>query len=310
MILVVNLNLAIDQIVEVDELRPGAVHRARATSRLAGGKGVNVARVLRTLGERCVVTGFLGGRAGEMIAADLRAEGISFDCAPIRDESRTCLILSDGHHRCQTVINEAGPRISRDEMAGFTATYRQLLRRGADPVVITGSLPPGLPQETYADLISHANQAGCRTLFDSSSAALRHGLGAGPFMVKVNHEEAGEALQRAIKDFADAAQAADELIGMGPAHAMITLGARGALLAFEGVKYCLVPPLVQAVNSVGSGDAVMAGLAAGLRRGDRAEEIGALAIAAGAANALHGAGRCAIEEIRSLQPQVICRRLI
>jgi tagatose 6-phosphate kinase len=129
MILVVNLNLAVDQILRVDGLQLGGVHRSKSSLRQAGGKGVNVARVLRTLEEQCVVTGFLGGELGEFIARGLSQEAIAFECTPIKNESRTCLVLVDSEQGRQTVINEPGPEISQAEMARFVDNYGRLLTR-------------------------------------------------------------------------------------------------------------------------------------------------------------------------------------
>ncbi len=303
MILIVNLNLAVDLIVEVNDLRLGHVHRSHSTLRQAGGKGVNVARVLRALGDPCVLSGFLGGEAGEAIAAGLRAEGIPFSCTAIKVESRTCLILNDRSNKQQTVINEPGPQIGKDELMRFTDAYVRLLET-SELIILTGSLPPGLPDDTYAKLISIANRSGKRVLLDASSTALRHAIRAEPFMVKVNQVEAGELLERAVTDFESAAEAVSMMIEMGAGNAMITLGAEGAQLAFGGERCRLVPPVVKARNSVGSGDAVMAGIATGIGRGYSTVQLGTLAVAAGAANALHGGGHCTAEEIDRLRPQV------
>ncbi len=309
MILVVNLNLAIDHLIEVDAVRLGQVHRAKSTLRQAGGKGVNVMRVLATLGERAILAGFLGGRAGEFIAADLRAEDIACSPTSIQAESRSCLIVSDNSHQ-QTVINEPGPVVGSDELTRFTENYRSLLQ-DCELVVITGSLPPGLPAATYSRLISDAHGYGRRVLLDCTFAALRPALLEKPFLVKINHAEAGELLELSIEDFADALTATHHLLERGATTAMITLGSKGAVLAGgEGVGYKFVPPAdLPARNSVGSGDAAMAGLAAGLRRGYSAEQSGVLAMAAGAANALHGFGRCTAIEISRLQQQVFCTTL-
>jgi len=306
MILIVNLNLAVDHIVELDDsLRAGQVQRSRSERRQAGGKGVNVARVLQTLGEHSLLAGFLGGSAGELIAAGLRAEKIASRCTRAKGESRTCLILNDHSRREQTVINAPGPAISDAEFRGFEADYLRLLAHAA-LVVITGSLPPNMPEDTYAQMTKAARERGKRLLLDCAGAPLKVALTARPFLVKINHTEAAELLAAPVKDFADAASATRKLRISGAESAMITLGEQGALLDFAGVRYRFIAPRVRAVNSVGSGDAALAGLAAGLRRGWTAQESGALAVAAGAANALHGAGGCSAEEIRELQPRVRC----
>lgn len=305
MILIVNLNLAIDHIVELDELRAGQVQRARSERRQAGGKGVNVARVLRTLGEESLLLGFLGGRAGEFIAGGLRAENLAASCTRIENESRTCLIINDQRRGEQTVINASGPVISDEEFRRFEATYLSAPPDAA-LVVITGNLPPNMPEDTYARLTTAARERGQPVLLDCAGAPLKVALAARPFLVKINHTEAAELLAAPVTNFFDAAQATRELREMGAENVMITLGERGALLDFADARHGFVAPRVRAVNSVGSGDAALAGLAAGLRRGWTAEESGALAVAAGAANALHGAGGCSAEEIRELQPRVRC----
>jgi tagatose 6-phosphate kinase len=309
MILVVNLNLAVDHIVEVDELRAGEVQRSRGSRAVAGGKGVNVARVLKTLGEQSLLLGFCGGRAGDLIAAGLRAERIASRLTRVGAESRTCLIINDRRRREQTVINAPGAAVGDAERLDFEATYTRELRRAAELVVIDGSLPPTLHADTYARLTTEANAAGKRVLLDCAGAPLALALGAHPFFVKINAAEAAELSGAPVEDFPTAARAARELRERGAENAMITLGEGGAWLDFAGVRRGFVAPRVRATNSVGSGDAALAGLVAALSRGLTAGEAGALAVAAGAANALHGAGGCTAEEIAELRPRVRCEEV-
>jgi tagatose 6-phosphate kinase len=303
MILIVNLNLAVDEIVHLDGLTLGDVHRASRVERLAGGKGVNVARVLRALAEDARLTGFLGGSAGDFIRRELEREEIPSSCIRIKNESRTCIILDDHTARTQTVINEAGPEVAEEELSAFLERYAQLLS-ASDVVVITGSLPPKLSPQVYARLISLAHKMSKPVLLDTSAEPLGQALGARPFLVKVNGAEAGALLRLQINEFVDAARAARLLIESGARHAMITLGAAGAVLNFDGVEYSIRPPRVEARNSVGSGDAVMAGLATALIRGLSLEETARLAVAAGAANSLRGAGRVTAEEVSRLLKEV------
>lgn len=306
MILIVNLNLAVDHFVEVDELRAGEVQRSLGERRQAGGKGVNVARVLKTLGEPSLLLGFTGGGAGKLIEAGLRAEKINLLSTRVREESRTCLIINERSRREQTVINAPGASIGDEEFRRFETNFERSLQR-ADFVVVTGSLPPNLPADTYARLIEAARACGKRVLLDCAGAPLRLALEARPFLVKINGAEASELLHaHAVTDFDEAARATHELRERGAESAMITLGAQGAVLDSGDALYRFAAPRVRAANSVGSGDATLAGLVAGLRRGWTMQESGALAVAAGAANALHGAGACSKEEIAELQPRVRC----
>ncbi|HEX8456756.1 MAG TPA: 1-phosphofructokinase family hexose kinase [Pyrinomonadaceae bacterium] len=305
MILIVNLNLAVDHIVEVDELRAGTVQRSRGERQQAGGKGVNVARVLKTLGEPSLLLGFCGGRAGALIADGLRAESIEARLTRVEAESRTCLVVNDRGRREQTVINAPGAHVADAELREFAETYTRALV-DAELIILNGSLPPNLPADTYARLTNEATAAGKRVLLDCAGRPLRETLGARPFIVKINGAEAAQIVDAPVEDFDGATHAARHLRELGAQHAMITLGAEGALLDFAGARYKFTAPRVRALNSVGSGDAALAGLAAALRRGLNVEAAGALAVAAGAANALHGAGACSAEEIEDLRPRVRC----
>jgi 1-phosphofructokinase family hexose kinase len=298
-LLIVNLNLAVDHIAEVEDLIPGGVHRSARSARSAGGKGVNVARALRAFALPCVVAGFLGGRAGAEIARGLRDEGIEVSFTRIRGESRTCLILDDPERRLQTVLNEPGPEVSPAEMARFHARFRGLLC-DAGAVVVTGSLPPGLPADTYAGLVETARRAGKETFLDASGAPLGPALGAKPDWVKINRAEAESVAGRR----ASGPRLAERLRALGAGRAVVTLGARGAILASEEGTVSIEPPGIAARNAVGAGDAAMAGLAAGALGGLSPEEAVRLAVATGTAASLNGLGRCERRDVEAILERV------
>lgn len=308
MILVVCLNLAIDITVEVEHLELGQVHRSTSTLREAGGKGVNVARVLQTLGAPCILIGFLGGAAGEFIADSLSREGISCAPCPIQSESRSCYIVTETQRSLQTVVNEAGPQVNAAESLQFQKQFSALLN-DVDLVMISGSLPPGVAHDTYAQLISLAQATGKRTLLDSSAAALTLAFEARPFLLKVNDAEANTLFGQRVTTPAETAAAAQQFCSGSTEVVMITLGADGAVLSSRQENYLITPPKVQAKNSVGSGDAAFAGLAAALSSGLPMEQAGRLAVAAGTANALHGGGHCTMAEIMDLQDRVQVKRI-
>ena len=308
MILIVSPNLAVDQTVHVDHLVAGQVHRSTSTRREPGGKGVNVARVLTTLDVPCVLMGFVGGSQGQFITQGLKEEKISFKPCPIQNESRTCYLLVDDERLQQTVVNEPGPGISAVEVASLVSLFRQQLHL-CTWVIFSGSLPPGVPEDLYAEFITLAHAAGKRTSLDCSGSALRPAVQARPFMLKINHAEAESLTEAPVSNVEQAAQAAAGLQSRYAALVMITLGAEGAVLASDDDRYLFVPPAIQARNTVGSGDATLAGLVAGLMQGLPIEELGKLATAAGAANALHGGGHCTKGEIEEFRPRVHCRRI-
>ena len=308
MILVVSPNLAVDQTVHVDHLVAGQVHRSKSTRREPGGKGVNVARVLCTLGVRCLLTGFVGGAQGRLISEGLKREKIPFRPCPMRNESRTCYLFVDDERLQQTVVNEPGPNINAEEVAALLSAFQKELP-ACRWVIFSGSLPPGAPDGLYAQLIAATHAAGKRTLVDCSGSALRPAAGARPFLLKINHVEAESLTEGPVGNVDQAVQAAAELQSRYASLVMITLGAAGAVLASDDDRYLFIPPAIQARNTVGSGDATLAGLVAGLIQGLPIEELGKLATAAGAANALHGGGHCTKGEIEELRPRVQCRRM-
>jgi len=308
MILIVSPNLAVDQTVYVDHLVAGQIHRSRSTRREPGGKGVNVARVLTTLGIPCLLTGFVGGPQGEFISQRLKEERISFTPCWIQNESRTCYLLVDEERLQQTVVNEPGPEISADESASLVSLFRKELG-SVKWLIFTGTLPPGMRSGFYAELISMAQKAGKRALLDCSGVALRPATQARPFMLKINHVEAASLIETPVGNAEQAVRAAGALQAEFSAMVMITLGAAGAVLASDDHRYLFVPPAIQARNTVGSGDAALSGVVAALTQGLPIEELGKLAMAAGAANALHGGGHCTKNEIDQLKTQVQCRQM-
>jgi len=302
-ILIVSLNLAIERVVRVGEVRARDVMRGDLLSRHASAKGVNAARALAALSEPCVLLGAVGGPTGDLIERELSAEAIPLEPVRIAGESRTCVVLLEDATREQTVVNEVGPELTAEEVRAIEETYLGLLGRAA-MVLVNGSLPLGVPASLYGRLIEAARAAGKPALLDASGEPLAAGVKARPEVVKINGSEASQWSGLPVRDAASALAAADALVGAGARVAMVTLGAAGAGLSSGAARYWFEPPAIEAVNCVGSGDAALAGLASALRRGDPLDRAGALAVAAGTASALHGAGRCTAEEIARILPLV------
>jgi len=303
MILVVSPNLAVDATLEVETLQPGEVHRARRVRRQAGGKGVNFARALRSLGplglpeDPPLVIGFAGGRAGESIREGLEREGIAFELVPFRGESRTCTIVLDREGGA-TVVNEAGPEI--EDASGLLSTFESLLEKSR-AVAFMGSLPPGLPSGVYASMIARARERGRRSILDTSGEALRCGLAARPSLAKPNRTEAEELLGRELATDASRREAVELLREIGAETAVITFGGEGFLVASpEGVFRCNSGPVadLRLGNPTGAGDALAAGFLAGAVRGYPLVESARVAAAAAAASLAEGYGRFRAKDVR------------
>jgi tagatose 6-phosphate kinase len=293
-LVVVALNPALDVTHHVHGVDWNGVNRPSAVRATPGGKGLNVARTLHALGADVRLVGLAGGPTGATLREGLRAWGVQAELTQIAGATRRTFAVVDSLRDTTALFNEPGPQISRDEYDRFRAAYVDALA-GCTAVVLSGSLPSGLPPSTYADLTMLAAEAGgVPTLLDTSGAALLHGATAGPAMVKPNLAElaavVGSDFQglESASDTATLVAAAASLRERGPGAVVISLGADG-LLAVTGEGSWLARPQPVAGNPTGAGDAAVAGLAHGVVLGrpwaERLRHAAALGAAAAAAPA-------------------------
>jgi 1-phosphofructokinase family hexose kinase len=287
-------NPSIDKLFEVERLVRGDIHRPLGFEQTAGGKGLNAARAARSLGADVRVVALLRGHAGKWLEETLSSEGVSGSFVWTHGENRSSLSVADRETAGLTEFYEHGsevPSAAWPELADATAR----LLPDASWLTISGSVPFGVEDTAYRDIVAEARSGGVRVALDAEGDRLRLALEAHPDIVKVNAREAAELLgvPTARRDEAlAAAQKLRELAG-GDDHAgVVTRGADGVVLAapdgalFEGVLY------VRGRYPVGSGDAFLAGLVVGLDRGDDWAAALRLALGAATANAeLPGAGR-------------------
>ncbi len=302
MILCLTLNAAIDKTAIVSPFRLNEIHRPQQLLALPGGKGCNVARALKTLGETPTVSGYVGGFAGQFIESGLRREGIQTSFVHTEGESRTCLSIYDPEARTLTELYERGESIPPDKLDELREHFRALVT-GCDFVALCGSLPAGVPTDFYAQLIEIAGAAGVRAVLDTSGDALKAGVQAHPFLIKPNHREFLDLLGKAD---ANLDQAASELARQYVTNVVLSLGADGALLATpDGRCFHARPPQAEVVTAVGSGDCLLAGLLYGQTHGLPLDQSLRYGVAAGTANTLQlGAGIFAIEDFERILAQI------
>ncbi|MFC5451560.1 1-phosphofructokinase [Paenibacillus aestuarii] len=285
MITTVTLNAAIDKTYYVQQFASGGVHRVVRQIAEPGGKGNNVAKVAKLLGADVTATGLIGGSSGSFIETQLAARGIRTSFIRVPGESRVCLNIIDEHTGVSTELLEQGPDIAADHVLALKNTLRSLAAESS-VVVLSGSLPPGAPAALYADLIGVIQAAGAHAFLDTSGAALSSGLEAQPYFVKPNEQELAAWMGRELASEAAWTEAAAKLAGAGIAQVCVTLGSRGTIAIIDGAAYRVHPPLIQAVNTVGCGDAFVAGMAYAEERGESPLEKLRIATAAAAANAM------------------------
>ncbi|HXZ71941.1 MAG TPA: 1-phosphofructokinase family hexose kinase [Streptosporangiaceae bacterium] len=289
MILVVTLNPALDVTYDMPGVDWAGVNRPAVTRARAGGKGLNVARTLRAIGADVQVTGLAGGVAGEQLLSALGELGMPASFTRIGGETRRTFAVVDTVHGSTALFNEPGPRVGQDEYTEFCVRYEKALA-GCAAVVLSGSLPPGLPPGTYAELGSMAAAAGVPALLDAHGEALLRGAAARPAIVKPNLAElealAGRSLSTARgADHGAVALAVRKLMAAGPQAVVVTLGAGGLWAVTGDGSWRAVPPADVSGNPTGAGDAVAAGLVHGLVLGRPWAERLRHAAALGAATA-------------------------
>ena len=262
MIVTVTLNAAIDRTLTVPNFQRGQRHRASAGVTLAGGKGINVARALKTLGVPVVATGLVGGQTGTRIIEQLTDEAILNDFVHIDGESRTSTAVVDPTGGTYTEINEWGPAVHPDELDTLLEKLRYLTQ-GAELVVFAGSLPRDVADDFYAEAVHDLARRHVLAVLDSEGEPLRLAVEAEPFLVSPNQSEAEALVGQEFHDDEDFRIGLETLAEMGPRNVLITteLGCVALLREErEARRFRAIAPRVEPVSAVGSGDVLLAAL--------------------------------------------------
>ncbi len=306
MIGVVCLNPALDITHHVAAVDWAGVNRPSAVHARPGGKGLNVARTLHALGAEVQVLGLAGGGTGAAVRTALAGLGVPAHWTPVSGETRRTFTVVDQETGGAALFSEPGPPVSDGEFADFSVRYKEVLD-GCAAVVLSGSLPPGAPDDAYAGLISLAAAAGVPVVLDTHGAALRAGAAARPAIVKPNLAELAASTGRPLAgaDRAAVAAAARELRALGAQAVVASLGADGLHAATAEASWWAAPLDPVAGNPTGAGDAVTAALAHGLVLGRPWDERLRHAVAAGTAAVLAPvAGEFSLADYARLLPAV------
>lgn len=256
----ITLNPAIDRTVTIPAFTAGAVNRVEHVSDRAGGKGINVAAALAAAGFKVTVLGFLGRNNEAVFSGFFAARSIEDRCLRLPGSTRVGIKITDPVRQETTDINFPGLTPTTGEMTTLCEQVNGL-RDGW--CVISGSLPPGVPEGIYRKFVALLKGHGVRTVLDSSGTALREALQAGPDIVKPNVHELEELLGRALPDESSVIAAARELVAGGVGVVAVSRGADGACFVTQDEVVIARPPAVTVHSTVGAGDAMVAGIVAG-----------------------------------------------
>lgn len=240
----------------------------------------------KLLGEEVSATGFIGGHNGEYIKSFLKKAGICADFIQVEGETRTCVNVKDLSTGQTTELLEQGVPVNERQQKEFLENYKKLLC-GCEVVTICGSVPVGIDKSFYNELIKLSKEAGKTVVFDSSGELLSAGVKAKPDVIKPNRDELMELIGRKIDTKEEIAAAASEIRASGIENVIVSLGKDGAIFVTPDGVFQGTTPDIPIVNTVGCGDSLVAGFAAGIRRGLCAEDKIKLAMAVSTANALH-----------------------
>jgi len=307
MILTVTLNAAIDKRYVVDDFKVGEVNRVRECTYVPGGKGLNVSKSI--YGAEVVATGFVGGHAGNYIEAALKPFGIKSAFYHVDAESRSCINIWDEVNHVQTEFLEPGFTLTEADFEGFEKKFRQLVK-DASVVAMSGSVPKGLDGSAYQRLVKIVKDAGKPVILDTSGKLLEEGIKAAPTLIKPNIDEIRMLTGKHCDDINDIIEAAKAIHAGGVEIVAVSLGADGSLAVGEEGIFRAVVPKIDAVNTVGCGDSMIAGFALGLSEGLSLEETLQRASAISAAAAMREeTGFFVMEDMEALLPKIEIRRL-
>lgn len=304
MIYTITLNPALDHFLDVDDLRVDDANRVKGECLYAGGKGIDVSRAIRHLGGDSMALGFIGGHTGQVMIELLKAEGVTCYFTPIAQDTRRNIIVTTARRRTQTMLNSRGPMVTKSEWTAFLAHLTLLNLRDAY-VVVSGSLPRGVPADAYRQIIALVQSRGARAVLDADGPCLKSGLRAKPFAIKPNVNELRRLTGKPLESEAAILRAVESVHRAGVEVVIVSRGARGLLLIGPQKRYRATPPPVTVRSTVGAGDSAVAGFVFTHASGKGLEECARIATAAGTAATLApGNQLCRVGDVRRLAPKV------
>ncbi|WP_412519510.1 1-phosphofructokinase [Staphylococcus simulans] len=296
MIYTVTFNPSIDYIMKVDAFQEGGLNRAQETYKFAGGKGINVSRVLNTLETPSTALGFVGGFPGKFIQDTLQQAGIKTDFIEVEEDTRINVKLKSNQ---ETEINAGGPTISNSAFAALLAQIKQT--HSKDTVVVAGSVPKSIPADAYEQLAKITQETGAKLVVDAEKDLVETVLPYHPFFIKPNKDELEVMFNTQITSDADVVTYGKAILDKGAQAVIVSLGGDGAIYIDD--KHCIKAsvPTGNVLNTVGSGDSTVAGMLAGLAQGFNVHEAFRHAVASGTATAFSQdlANKEMIENVRS-----------
>ncbi len=279
MVYTVTLNPAVDYVVELDNLKMGDINRTSNEKIFFGGKGINVSIVLQRLGIETTAMGFIAGFTGKALENSLRFEGVHTDFLEADGFTRINIKIKSSP---ETELNGSGPFVDEQLLMGLIERLKLL--KNDDIVVLSGSLPASLKSNTYKRIIDELKDTGVKIVLDTSGPALKEAVSSSPYLIKPNLAEMSSLLNKKLTVESEVIEGAKRLQKFGARNILVSMGSMGAIFVGEdGTVMREEAKRGRVINTVGSGDSMVAGFIAGLPGGLRSALR--LGIAAGSATA-------------------------
>ncbi|WML35221.1 1-phosphofructokinase [Clostridium sp. OS1-26] len=304
MIYTVTFNPSIDYVIKVENFAAGTVNRVVNENKYAGGKGINVSRVLNNLGIKSRALGFIGGFTGQFIESFLKKEEVYTDFIQVNGDTRINVKLSSNE---ETEINGSGPNISDEDLDKLFEKIDTL--NSEDILVLAGNVQKSLQRNIYSQIQEKVKNKEVKVIVDTTGEALISTLKHKPFLIKPNNHELGEIFNIEIHKKEDIIKYSQRLREMGAQNVIISMAGEGALLiCSEGVYHASAPKGI-VKNSVGAGDSLIAGFLASYSKTYNITEAFKYGVASGSATAF-SMDLCKREEVEKLLVQVKITKLL
>ena len=309
MIKTLTLNPALDKTIIVESFRLNQLNRIKKVHKDAGGKGINVSKMLKNMGQQSTAAGFLGGAAGDFIKKEVENSGIKTEFIQTREETRTNTKMVDPINNTFTDLNESGAHISAADIEELkTKLFADL--KPDDILVLAGSVLAGVGEDIYFQLIEAAKERDIKTVLDADGPLFRAGIKAGPTLIKPNEHELSLHFKEEFKDLKTMIRKAESLLDTGIQMIMLSLGKEGAVFITAEEKYKIEPLKLDVKSTVGAGDAMVAGLAYALENELNLEEMLNTAAAASSATLIKdGTEMGSLKDLERLKKSIQLKRL-
>lgn len=304
MIYTLTLNPAIDRTIVVDEINHIDVTRVKNTRRDAAGKGVNVSKVIHSLESSSVCLGFIAGQNGNYIKAQLDKLGIIHHFVEVNGETRENIKLIEENTGKTLELNETGPIITKQNVSDLYKMLDSLLKEN-DVLSVSGSVPLGLENTIYKEIINRYKEKGVVVVLDASNELFKVALEAKPHIIKPNKYELEKYLKKPLNSYKEMSLEAKRIIANGVQKVIISLGKDGALYIDSLHSFKVEVPLLKAKSTVGAGDSFVAGLCVGLSRFDNPEDLMRFASGVGSASCLtEGTNPGSLKDVLEIQEHI------